>query len=258
MFTLLHATGKMKSFKSFNGARGGLTVLPTLEEDVSDAGSCSSDSSMSSLSDQHHDTTDNYPEDLLGMSWGSYLNSGPPTRTGGQLRTALELGAADGGEEAPQDSSPKAPSVEAPNEPHPLLQHLEGLMTTLIRSKKELVRFGIDVSPLTPLCNATLTSHNDLKQMVKSLSLGGTSCNNTVITSDLVHNLVEFLRGVLNGLTDQGKKLSVQTAFLQQTARQLSRSRLEWEREQSRCQEEINKARRQLDLDRVCFTRAHP
>lgn len=244
----------MKSFKSFTGARGGLTVLPTLEEDVSDAGSCSSGSSLSSLDSQHQDTAADYPSDLLGMSWGSYLNSGPPTRTGGQLRTALE--AADG-EEAPQDSSPKALSVENPvmtanDEPHPLLQHLEGLMTTLIRSKKELSQCGLDVSPLTPLCNATLSSHDDLKQLVKTLSMVGTSCNNTVVTSDLVHNLVEFLRGVLNGLTDQGKKLRVQAAFLQQTARQLSRSRLEWEREQSRCQEEINKARRQLDLDRVC------
>lgn len=189
------------------------------------------------------------------MSWESYLNSGPPTWTGGQLRAAgLQAhtlqGLATGGGESSHSvsilSEGKSVGKEDDNEPHPLLQHLEVLMVALTRSKQELLKCGLDTTPLTSLCGATLSSHSELKRIVKTLAKGGTNCNNIVITSDLMHNLVEYMREVLQGLISQGRKLNVQAAFLQQTAKQLSRQQQECLKEQTKNQEAI-------DHDRIIF-----
>jgi chromosome segregation ATPase len=137
------------------------------------------------------------------------------------------------------------------NEPHPLLEHLQGLMTALTRSKQELRKCGLDVTPLTTLCNATLESHRDLRQIVESLAKGGTNCSDVIITSDLMHNLVEYIREVLQGLISQGRKLNVQAAFLQQTAKQLNRQQQECLKEQARCQEVIDNDRTRLNQEKV-------
>ena len=257
----------MKSYKSFTGAKGGLAVLPTVQERDADSDLCSS--SGSSLSSQQEEGGEGYPADLLGMSWGSYLNSGPPTRHGGgspmrlsmrkMMQTEpkeevtstteqLEQAKTEGGT---GEKSPNRLEASA-NEPHPLLQHLQGLMTVLIRSKRELNKCGLDVTSLSTLCSSTLTSHSELKQLMKALSQEDTNCNEIVISSDMVHNLVEYLREVLNGLVSQGRKLNVQAAYLQQTARQLSRSQQEATKEQKAALQDIENARAQLDLERVC------
>lgn len=245
----------MKSYKS---VKGGLAVLPTLVESSVDSsasgeGSSPEESSSPSLDqlDGHRgDATANYPADLLGMSWGSYLNSGPPTRTGGQLRAGLQAMEA-GGEQSIQSEACACEALKAVNEPHPLLQHLEGLMVALTRSKQELTKCGLDATPLTNLSGATLSSHSDLKQIVRALAKGGTNCDNVVITSDLMHNLVEYMREVLQGLVSQGRKLNVQAAFLQQTAKQLSRQQQECLKEQAKCQEAIDKDRILLNREKV-------
>ena len=264
----------MKSYKSFTGVKGGLSVLPTLEERSVDSGTNGEDSDSSSsgsslsLDEQHA----NYPSDLLGVSWGSYLNSGPPTRSALHLKQSPRQSPLQ--EETPQDltagggsGSDLGPRVvgesrgceseglaaeDRANEPHPLLQHLEGLMTALVRSKQELTKCGLDVTPLTTLCSATLSSHDDLKQIIRALAKGGVSCNDTVITSDLVHSLVEYLREVLQGLIAQGKKLNVQAAYLQQTARQFNKKHQEELREQRKRQEDIDNTRTRLNVERVC------
>lgn len=248
----------MKSYKSFTGVKGGLAVLPTLEEREL---SSSSDGSSVSL-DYHQDqegTAASYPVDLLGVSWGSYLNSQPPTRGGNH---EAGQGGSTGDAALLQNSavlegvSKVAPELvrtsptgrEGANEPHPLLQHLEGLMTALIRSRQELTKCGLDVTPLIPLCNASIASHKDLKMLVMALSK---DCKEVVLNSDLVHNLVEYLREVLQGLIGQGRKLNVQAAFLQQSARQLSRKQQESLKEQHEMREAINKSRSRLDVEKV-------
>lgn len=285
----------MKSYKSFTGAKGGLAVLPTLEERSVDteqdsAHSRGSSGGSSSLSEgrreEEEGNSSSYPANLLETSWGSYLNtSAPPTRTEGQLAMSLkaaklqaDMTPSEGiteeegsrgltsllhnptlseSEAEGKEKSGKAegllqePHPHPPNEPHPLLEHLEGLMTTLNRSRLELKKCGLNVTPLTTLCTATLSSHSDLKQIVKTLVKGGTNCNDIVITSDLMHNLVEYLREVLQGLVSQGKKLNVQAAFLQQTAKQLNKQQQEWLKERASCREDMDKDRTHLDQERV-------
>lgn len=269
----------MKSYKSFTGAKGGLAVLPTVEEQDADSQLCSSSgSSLSSHSHHGEDGGESYPADLLGMSWGSYLNSGPPTRHGGgsPMRLSMRKNKANqpkdqlwsstaGHEDLPQTKSEaemgkgssKRPEASA-NEPHPLLQHLQGLMTVLIRSKRELSKCGLDVTSLSTLCSSTLSSHNDLKELVKTLSQEDTNYNEILLSSDLVHNLIEYMRDILNGLISQGRKLNVQAAYLQQTARQLNRDQKDAIREQKAALEDIENAKAQLEMERVSNVIIHP
>lgn len=246
----------MKSYKSFTGARGGLAVLPPLEE-REDRELESSDSESCSSLDQHQ--ASGYPVDLLGVSWGSYLYSSPPTR--GEGKTDQELsgpklpvshGEVTGSSrERPDPVGKTSPTIaEAANEPHPLMQHLQGLMTVMARSKAELIKCGLDVSSLTPLCNATTASHRELQELMAALG-SGPECNTALLSSDLVHNLVEYLKEVLQGLVAQGKKLNVQAAFLQQTAKQLSRGQQESLKQQKEIQDAIKASRSQLDLEKV-------
>lgn len=277
----------MKSYKSLTGtARGGLAVLPTLEERV-DSDRESESSSNSSLSlDDHLDSSNNYhyPTDPLGVSWGSYLFSVPPTRdpSGGPSTPSAQAQERSlfGGNSAPEAKNSMTagvPSSATPprqldktltlsnkagekessraadhksNEPHPLLQHLEGLMIALVRSKQELTKCGLDVTPLTPLCDATLASHNDLKKLVKMLSMKNTG-SESVISSDLVHNLVEYFREVLHGLIEQGRKVNVQAAFLQHTAKQLNRDHQRCLKEQSNTRDAIDSTKSQMELEKV-------
>lgn len=258
----------MKSYRSFTGAKGGLTILPTLEERSlegptagTDLDTSSERSTNSSLSVDEHQGSNSYPaSNLLDMSWGSYLNSGPPTRTGGQLRMSPTEQASQGRGQLVDEASKPADSTPLVDkncrqksqvvEPHPLLQHLEGLMTALTRSKQELANCGLDITPLTRLCHASLSSHDDLKQIVEALGRGGVGCNHEVITSDLVHNLVEFLREVLQGLVSQGKKLNVQAAFLQQVAKQVGNKQHECLEEERKSQERIDNQRITLNAER--------
>ncbi len=262
----------MQSYKSFTGAEGGLAVLPTVQERDADSDVCSSSGSSFSSGSQRDTGGESYPADLLGMSWGSYLNSGPPTRHGGgsPMRLSMKKTAAtqqnepnEGvssstavtghleGAKTEGESGESMPEASA-NEPHPLLQHLQGLVTVLIRSKRELSKCGLDVTSLSTLCSSTLASHSDLKQLVKTLSQEDVkNYNEIVISSDLVHNLVEYMREVLNGLISQGRKLNVQAAYLQQTARQLDKSQQEAVKEQKAALQDVENARAQLDLERV-------
>ena len=305
----------MKSLKS---VKGRLAILPTLEErSVADtqsrSGGSASPPPLSSSSEEEEvggAQDGNYPADLLGVSWGSYLNNsgrasgefyhhhrhhnhgllrrsealqsladddddededGPTTPHASSCQPAAALPnvgspALEGSESHPSESKkrkkdkknkvpvqqgPEGASSSDQDEPHPLLQHLEGLMTELARSKQELSKCGLNTMPLTNLLSTTLSSHQDLKQIVKALAKVGASCNNAMITSDLVHNLVEYLREVLQGLVAQGKKLSVQVAFLQHTAKSLAGKQQEIAKEERRCREDMDGARAKLELERV-------
>lgn len=246
----------MKSYKSSTGLHGGLAVLPTLEEHVDRELESRSSNSYSPLDQQGMAIASSYPADLLGVSWGSYLYSKPPSRgeAEGQIDEDVEpssISQCDPHRGNQLSEHEAAEDQNVANEPHPLLQHLEGLMAALRKSKGELLKCGLDVSPLIPLCNATTASHSELKQLMQALSRSGSECNTAVITSDLVHDLVEYLRAVLQGLVGQGRKLNVQAAFLQQMARQLSKTQRESLKEQREVQEAINASKSQLDLEMV-------
>ena len=273
----------MKSYRTFTGAGGGLTVLPTLEEsarsEYSEEESESSTNTSSSCSEDYpQGTATSYPTDLLGVSWGSYLYSGPPTRAGAhdepssparkiannssnQVSTTLEhitpANTLQPNQETSQDvvESCRQNKISKPQgskgtEPHPLLQHLEGLVSALITSRKELTKYGMDVTHLTPLSDNTLASHYDLKKIMGALSTQR-NCNEVIISSDLLHNLVEYLREVINGLVKQGKKMDVQAGFLERMAKQLNRNQQKYFDEQREVQESIINNRAQLDIERV-------
>ena len=107
------------------------------------------------------------------------------------------------------------------------------------------------MTSLSTLCSSTLSSHSRLKELAKTLSQEETNYSSIVISSDLVHSLVEYMREVLNGLVSQGRKLNVQAAYLQQTARQLNRRQEDAIKDQKTAQQDVEYAKAQLELERV-------
>lgn len=279
-----------KSFTGARGGLAAATTLPTLEECDDLHGRYEEldySSSEGSLEGQHQQQG-HHPSELLGVSWGSYLygSSSPPTRAGEEMeassrkidfdqtqmedieRTAesvanqLELTAnqlesaleTKDQELTGQRASPEGMvMVVKTNEPHPLLlQHLEGLMSALARGKDELNGMGMDVIPLTLLSNAT--SHADMKELIRTaaVELGRASSGDEVnLTADLLHSIIEYLREVLHGLVDQGKKLGLQAGFLQRTAKQLNRNQEKSLKQQRIVEENLEKIRTHVRLEKV-------
>lgn len=238
----------MKSYKSYGRASFSVNTveLPTLEEHPSTEGS-EGDSSVSL--DNSQDLFD-YPADLLGVSWGSYLCSTPPTRQEEQ-RGSPQMTEKEGNLRDPR-SSEREQNTAPELEPHPLLQQIDGLMAALVKSKEELIKFGMDSTALSSLSDATLSSHRNLKQLVSALSGEGENQILPVInTADLLQTLVEYLREVLTGLVSQGNKLNIQAGLLQRTAKQFSKHEQKSLKDQKDIQDAISNTAAQLDIERV-------
>ena len=91
----------------------------------------SSSSSSSSLDDKEqnsdHEGKFQYPQELLGMSWGSYLHSGPPTR----VQTSTKTKTATVSDQSPKhnavtaDSPTKMTTTRSGTEVHGILRTLQ-------------------------------------------------------------------------------------------------------------------------------------
>lgn len=277
-------------------------VIPEDDEATSGCGSISgTDSSPEEREeDEDDDKSLNYPPDLLGMSWGSYLHSGPPTRSGNNplirghhhhmhstqgsvLKRVMVSNTTpkqfeNGDNSIPNSSDHHArpsPSVgsrsildgkvdeePAPNvglpthvsQPRPLFSKLEILVRTLSSSKKELSKCGVETTPLIALSDAAHSSHYDLKQLVAELG-DKKQFGSEILSSGVLHSVIDYLSAVLESLVVQGKKLNEQAVFLQKTGKQLGRNQHNFLQEQKEIQQAIESAREQLLLEKVslCF-----
>lgn len=251
------------SYKSYGVAQAaGVSILPTVREINSEEGEGLDSRSTSSSSKDGNDedpqgisntsaTGTVYPPDLLGVSWGSYLYSGPPSR--GELRENASFRAL--GENSTDQPSPShrdgaAGKTRASNEPHPLVQYLEELMSAVVRSKEELMKCGVDASSLAPLSDLSLDSHYNVLQMTMKSKKGQKELNQAVIDSGMFENITKYVKEVLSQVVEHGKRTSKQANFLQHTARKLNENHQQTLNEQKSIQESIRDSRAKLELER--------
>lgn len=261
----------MTSFKSYgagisarSGAAAGVSVLPTVREMNSEEGEglnyCSkSATSVQSSMDGEGASGAVYPVDLLGVSWGSYLYSAPPTQ-GEERETAFIRKAPDladkmkTGLTTPEQSPPHHPSgekkggAEGGGEPHPLMQHLEELMNAVVRSREQLIKCGVDVTPLTPISDLSLASHYNVLQMTIKSKKGQ---KEQALLTGMLENVAKYVTEVLSKVVEQGKKTNKHASFLQHTARKLYENQQKSLNEQKSIQETIRDSRAKLELERV-------
>lgn len=228
----------------------------------------------SSCSSLENGSSFRYPPDLLGVSWGSYLQSDPPTRAGRSpkkvvINTTLKppqstqnLPPAD---KAPARSILRTPvakegtanrklPVEALSEPHPLMHELHVLIEEVTSGREELRKYGIDTTPLTNFCDSLTTENYDLKQLVDQLERQG-DVGKEVILGGVLKLVIQFLRSVLRSIVEEGKRLQEQATFLQHTGKQLSKLQENFMKEQEEVQQAVEDTKAQLALEKVGIVR---
>ena len=280
-------------------------VIPEVDETLTsecgsmlfDSGSdCGSSGSEKPNNEDHKDDKSfQYPSDLLGMSWGSYLHSGPPTRSGDNpfmsrqhhqhasgspakrvmVASSTPRQFESGNDSIPADQTHYEQHSEAVVErgpisenrvkkepdsnaclsahvvqPRPLFVKLESLVSSLSNSRKELSKYGVETSPLISLSDAAHSAHYDLKQLIAQLG-DKKQLGPEILSSGVLHSIIDYLGAVIDGLVAQGKKLNEQAAFLQKTGRQLSRNQQDFLKEQKEVQQALESTREQLLLEKV-------
>ena len=211
-------------------------------------------SSCTSLEDQE------YPQDILGASWGSYLQSVPPTAGRSSRKVVINA--------TPQTAQNKFPPVSTPcadqsptrsilrtplakegdPQPHPLLYDLQSLFNTLAATKERIGECGASNSPLVTLCDTLLGLRSDLKQAVALMASSNDANNNRVLSV-----LMELFKRTIQSLAKQGKELQDQAVFLQQMGKQLNKSQMDFMREQEDVQRALESARAQVMIEKVSF-----
>ena len=254
-----------------------ISSRPIPEDDVLDSYGTDS-SSGSSLLDERNDSSLGYPPDLLGVSWGSYLHSVPPTAgrssrkvvinaTPQPLETKLPPISAASVEQSPTRSILRTPVVKEAgtvlvrppkreekvsgerSEPHPLFVELHALINEVASSKEKMGEYGIDITPLSSLCETLVTSQNEMKETVDQLVAVGSADSERLVATLRV--VIQYLKALLQSLLEQGKKLQDQATFLQQTGRQMSKSQQSFMTEQEELQHAMERARAELAIERV-------
>ena len=245
---------------SVAGKKGGVVViLPTVKEFNSQEG----DALVVSRSPSPGEENDfqaggsTYPVDLLGVSWGSYLHSTPPSRSDG-LEVSEERSPENGtGKEkysptpgsfgAAAKASGTGGSASKHKEPHPLLVQMGELMKEIVRSKEELANNGLDTS-LSSLSDLSLESQYNLLQMTMK---GKPNTNQALTDFGVLENTIKYLREVVKHLVEQGRRSGKQAHFLQNTARKLNENHQKTLNEQKSIQQVIREDRAMLEAERV-------
>lgn len=224
-------------------------------------------SSCSSLEENENGSSFRYPPDLLGVSWGSYLQSDPPTRAGRSPKKVVinttpkppqstqHLPPAD---KVPARSILRTPvakegrklPVEALSEAHPLMHELHVLIKEVTSGREELKKYGIDTTPLTNFCDSLTTENYDLKQLVDQLESQG-DVRKDVILGGVLKLVIQFLRSVLQSIVEEGKRLQEQATFLQHTGKQLNKLQENFMKEQEEVQQAVEDTKVQLALEKV-------
>ena len=227
-------------------------------------------SSCSSLEENENGCSFRYPPDLLGVSWGSYLQSDPPTRAGRSpkkvvinttqkpLQSTPHLPPAD---QAPtrsilrtpvakESTAVRKPPGELLSEPHPLLHELHVLIDEITSSREEMGRRGIDTAPLSNFCDSLKTENFDLKQLADQLGTKQDT-GKEVLLGGVLKVIIRFLRAVLRSIVEEGKRLQEQATFLQRTGKQLSKLQQNFMKEQEEAQQAVENTKAHLALEKV-------
>lgn len=265
-----------------------LRESPVGSDDTLSCAGSRSDSTCSSLREEENDSSVHYPPDLLGVSWGSYLHSGPPTggrtsrrvviNTEPQTSPSKILSSASPvvtEEETVTSSSPSrsrprsilrtpvakdasagklGPNAEgngARSEPLPLLQALLSLVDSLSKARDELRGSGVDTSPLSSVCDAFEASSRRLKQALESE--GGRE----LAAGGMLQAAASCLEAVVLGIVRQGKLVQKEAAFLQQTGAQLGKSQQAFLQEQQDIRRGMETARAELMAEKVLCNSYH-
>ena len=223
-----------------------------------------------------------YPPDLLGVSWGSYLHSGPPTRAGlshepqTDVKTQLKdvkntendhsisvvsshgdtsvhgiLRALPVKQTTQQNHSVfPAKSVKLVCESESkdedsrlLLVKLQGLTKSLLECKAELEKCGLETAPLASL----LLSLKKINPGANIIIHKHDHEENGKVLSDVI----EYLRKITESLTKQGRQLNEQAVFLQKAGKQLGRNHQSLLEEQAILEQAIKRAQQQLAQEKV-------
>lgn len=237
-------------------------------------GLASTASSCSSLGESENFR---YPLDLLGVSWGSYLQSDPPTRGGDGSRSPKKV--VINATPQPLQDKPNPLSTEAPTtsilkspvakdggavhkrklpgeltQPHPLLHELHVLIDEVVSTREEMRRCGIDSTPLSNLCDSLATANYDLKQLVDHFG-NKMDAGREVLSSGVLKLIIQYLRTVLQSFVEEGRRLQEQARFLQQTGRHLSKTQQKFMKEQEAIQRAVDETKAQLMIEKVGKTK---
>ena len=240
-------------------------------------GLASTASSCSSLGESENFR---YPPDLLGVSWGSYLQSDPPTRGGDGSRSPKKVvinatpqplqdkpnPTSTDHFQAPTSSILKSPVAKdegavhkrrLPGEltqPHPLLHALHLLIDEVVSTREEMRRCGIDSTPLSNLCDSLATANYDLKQLVDHFG-NKMDAGREVLSSGVLKLIIQYLRTALQSFVEEGRRLQEQARFLQQTGRHLSKTQQKFMKEQEAIQHAVDETKAQLMIEKVGKTK---
>ena len=252
--------------------------------------SVSSSSLNSEDAERSHDGSGkiNYPQDLLGVSWGSYLHSGPPTRAGddqAELQAtskanALHLKAAMT-THPPVSLVTVQPSgnVQGILRGHPVKETAQPIKHTnpektvkimckdipkqevdellliklrdLIKSLSEC-RETYDLETV-PIPNSLLSALEDCAK-TKATKIKPHKDVDSMTSSTfnkILHDIVEYLKETVERLAKQGKKLNEQALFLQRTGKQLGRNHQSLLEEQAMLELASETVKQQLDKEKV-------
>ncbi len=225
--------------------KGVVVILPTVREADSREGD-GMQSRSSSLSSESVAEGSNYPLDLLGVSWGSYLHSTPPSRSdesGSRERCTSEI------EETVKAEDDDDRGEAAASQPHPLQTQLGELMREIVKSKEELAKCGLETSSLGSVSDLSLESQYNALQV--TLKESADPPGQIIIESKLLESVIKYTRDVLAHLVDQGKTTVKQSHFLQRTARKLNENHQKTLNEQKSIQLVIREDRAKLEAERV-------
>ena len=229
-----------------------VVILPIVMESESQDG----DVLMSSPSpDEYAGNNSNYPIDLLGVSWGSYLQSTPPSRSDG-FEAIDEERVTDAGGNSKEGLTDRSTDLsnlrkvgEGSREPHPLLEQLSELMKEIVKYKEELAMYGMDASSLRSVSDLSLESQYSALQA--TMSSAGNSSQEALLDSQLLEGVIRYTREVLTHLVQQGKTTAKQSHFLQRTARKLNENHQKTLIEQKNIQQIIRDDKVKLEAERV-------
>jgi len=224
-------------------------IMPTVRE----ADSSEGDALMSSPSpDEYAGNNSTYPVDLLGVSWGSYLQSTPPSRSDGS-------GASEERGSVEKDLPGKATDLsaghrkvvgEGSHEPHPLQEQLSELMKEIVKYKEEMAMYGMDPSSLSSVSDLSLESQYNALQATMNDPTSN-SHEAALLDSKLLEGVVRYAREVLAHIVQQGKITAKQSRFLQRTAKKLNENHQKTLTGQKSIQQIIRDDQVKLEAERV-------
>ena len=253
----------------------------------SDSASCSSLDENEHNHDVEGEMT--YPQDLLGVSWGSYLYSGPPTRGGHGPQNSFKRNVLqDGTTLNPTSISDQSTDVvpmdplaatnvhgilRAPQAKDVTAQSKQTHQTKTVKIMHEEPPERVDSQLLFTKLQSLIKSLSDCELELEKCGLETVPVENSVfsglklkeflkhiqdskddksiISGRVMLDVIEYLQDIAERLMRQGKKLNEQALFLQRTGRQLGRNHQNLLEEQAMLELVTERTQGQLEKEKV-------